>query len=141
MRVGREVASGACEPQKVEQDFSMMITGVQRRYLRPASQEDAISQASAIGSGLVAIEGAGGEAQESENHYPGQEDRTASRQAGLPPDARGRVSHGARVVGVDQNVEVGEDHFPSLRVSSRAANSSASEFILSKSILGSKPNS
>lgn len=119
----------------------MMITGVQWRYLPPASQEDVISQASAIGSGLVAIEGAGCEAQESENHHPGQEDRTASRQAGLPPGARGRVSRGARVVGVDQDVEVREDHFPSLRLSSRAASSSASEFILSRSILGSKPNS
>ena len=78
---------------------------------------------------------------EAEDRGPGKADREGAVHQRLPPRASRFVPAGARVVGVHQQVQVGNDHRPIFRTERTPAVSSTSRSSRSVSMPGRKPKS
>ena len=82
----------------------------------------------------------GGDPHEAEDRRPAQPDRAGPVHQPLPPAPRRVVPARARIVGVHQQVDAGDDHCPSLRTRRSAPISPAIRSSRSVSMPGLKPN-
>lgn len=75
--------------------------------------------------GRRAEAGNGRDAQEAKGDFVGQSDHFFTAQGVAPPSSGGEVLRRVRIVGVEQEVEIGKDHRPSSRRVSRSSSSLA----------------
>jgi hypothetical protein len=141
VRVGGEVSRRAGVPEELAEDRPVTLAGAHRpdvRLREPLLDE----RHRPLGrQRLLEDPGTRGEAQEREDHDPGEADRRRSGERALQPSARGAVMGRIGVDGVDQDVGVDEYHLriSSLRAIASSSSASASRNALSRSTPGATP--
>ena len=138
--IRRQVAGGSRRLEKSEQDVRVTVYGVNENRLGPSWPG---SDARASAADIERIDDnlrIRGDTDESRDHHPGKTDTVGTVHRRLPPLARLRVSAGLRIVGMQQQIDVGNNHGPYRRAVSSDSISSTSWLSRSLSTPGRKPN-
>ena len=111
-RVGTQIPSRSGILQQIEEQAERVRTGREQPdggYGEPLLHDLARP---ADGHGVFAQRGMGHQPNEREHHDPREAHRPGTGQRTFPPLPRSAMVRRRRVVGVDQEVDVGDDHAP-----------------------------
>ncbi len=106
-----EITSGAEVFQKFE-DF-LRVTRPWLEHLHGSLTQPGtnVTDCFLAGQGILECARIGADTHKAEQYYVQEADRLGPGQAALPPRRRFGVKRGLRIVGVEEQVDVGDDHF------------------------------
>jgi hypothetical protein len=85
MGIGGEISSSTNPPQKLKEDLSVALSGMNEGHLRPGKPRSHDFASSSDRQGIRCNRSARREPQETEDHDPGEQDRAVPVEAGFPP--------------------------------------------------------